>query len=206
MDASPFAKLAPELRNRIYEFACASEDSVDIYSGDQPFTRVCKQVRSESLRLTRHARTEYTVTVNPKTIHRLLRCITEHYGHHPFTAIGTLNIHCEATFVEAQSGRYCGKIDDVVRWKELAFALAHCLQLCDEQVTWTIDKISMRTNDPCSSLHYYIAAEVEAEMKAYLESWWSAAIRSANGSASKALVKPVEVPGNVRYARIVELL
>jgi len=53
MDASPFTRLSPELRNTIYEFVFTSDYAITLqYNGTQhALTKTCRQFRHETLRM-----------------------------------------------------------------------------------------------------------------------------------------------------------
>ena len=53
MDRSPLARLAPEIRNRIYEYTFSSIYAVTLRSGacEHPLTQTCAQIRFETLQM-----------------------------------------------------------------------------------------------------------------------------------------------------------
>lgn len=55
MDQSPFAKLAPEIRNQIWELAVTASGRIDVDRGGAaappPITRACRQARHETVRM-----------------------------------------------------------------------------------------------------------------------------------------------------------
>lgn len=75
MDKSPFSRLPGELRNTIYTLALTSEDPIDLYDGEPPLTRSCRQMRQESL-LLHSSLNDFILDVFPGKGQQAAQCVT----------------------------------------------------------------------------------------------------------------------------------
>ena len=156
MDASPFASLAPELRNRIYVLVFTSSLPVDIRAGDHALTLTCNQIRAESLALSCYLPTCYAAVIGTHNGDVCEHNIKRKRKQGQLTNITHLTIYFEVYYAYTQ--RIVDQNIDVYsiyaikqNWQKLIVTLVYEMGIEPGQISWKLHRLNLETKNGYAS-------------------------------------------------------
>lgn len=158
MDVSPFGKLSPELRNIIYELCCRREGVVFVTHQQPAITRVCKQIRAESILLSYNVPQFFACAISSPNISRYVVDWLRTQQQRNLDQIRLLRI-----YTEVESIPKGGEDEHEDEWMYVAAALAKFGFGADSRVV--IEVVDAAEEDPDALLNLASSNPAEAIAK-----------------------------------------